>query len=121
MFKSKEDKQPKTVKIAFWYVVSNMFVSALAFISTPIFSRLLTKDEYGQFSNFLAWMGIAQIAITLNIGASISRAKYDYEKDMDDYLSTLVIFNNITTFIIFVLVEIFSEFFEKCYRWMCNI
>ena len=113
MFKSKEDKQPKTVKIAFWYVVSNMFVSALAFISTPIFSRLLTKDEYGQFSNFLAWMGIAQIAITLNIGASISRAKYDYEKDMDDYFSTLVIFNNITTFIIFVLVEIFSEFFEK--------
>ena len=112
MPEKKNIKKVKTVKIAFWYTISNLVVNALSFLSTPIFSRLLSKEEYGQFSNFSAWASILQIIMTFNFSATIARAKYDYEEDMDSYLATLVIFNNITTVIIFTFVELFSSYFE---------
>lgn len=115
MFGEGEIKQSKTVKIAFWYTFSNLLVSALSFISTPVFSRLLSKEEYGQFSKFSSWMSIVQIVITFNFSATIARAKYDYEEDMNSYLATLVAFNSATSLVVFVLVVIFPSFFEKVF------
>ena len=39
------------IKVGFWYVVSSFLLRSIAFITTPFFSRLLTKSDYGEFSN----------------------------------------------------------------------
>lgn len=115
MYEKKEIRQSKTATIVFWYTISNLFVSALSFISTPIFTRALSKEEYGQFSNFSAWLSIVQIVLTFNFSATIARAKYDYEDEMDSFLATLVVFNNITTLVAFILVVVFPAFFENIF------
>ncbi len=107
-----KNKKTNTVKIALWYTISNLLTNALAFISTPLFSRILTKSDYGKYSNFSSWLGIIQVIITLNVGATISRAKYDYLEDMDKYISSLVIFNNMITLGACIIIEIFSDYFE---------
>ena len=49
------------LKAGIWYTVSNFVFRGMAFITTPVFTRLLTKGEYGDFSNFASWMSILVI------------------------------------------------------------
>lgn len=112
---SNKEKTASTVRIAFWYLTSNIFVKGMSVISTPIFTRLMSKDEYGQFSNFTSWESIITVLVTLNLISSIARAKYDFDKKMSEYLSSILIFSNIVTLAVYFLVEINQSFFEDLF------
>ena len=51
----------KALKSGFWYLIANFATKAMALITTPIFTRLLTKEEFGEYNNFISWMSIAVI------------------------------------------------------------
>ena len=108
-----ENKQAtsSTKTIAFWYVASNLLVSGFSIITTPIFTRILTKTEVGNFGNFTAWFSILTILVTLNLYSTIARAKYDFNEEMDQYLSSILILTNLVTLAFYLVVELFSPFF----------
>ena len=110
-----EKKETSTAVIAIWYVISNVLVKGLALITTPIFTRLMTKSEYGQFSNFTSWESIITIIVTLDFSASIMRAKYDFKDEMKKYMSSIVLFGNMVTLAIYVIIELNSSFFVKLF------
>ena len=35
-----------------WFTISNFFVRSIGLVTTPIFTRMLTKAEFGSFNNF---------------------------------------------------------------------
>lgn len=77
------------VKAGIWYTVGNFVNRGIAFASTPIFTRMLSKEDYGAFSNFTAWATIMVAITSLDMYTSISRAYQDYEEDFDTYMSTI--------------------------------
>lgn len=79
----------RDIKAGIWYTVGNFVNRGIAFFSTPIFTRLLTKEDYGEFSNFTAWAGMLMVITSLDMYASINRAYQDYEEDFDSYMSTI--------------------------------
>jgi O-antigen/teichoic acid export membrane protein len=109
------EKEASTAEIAFWYLVSNIFAKGMAMVSTPIFTRLMSKDEYGQFSNFTSWESIITVIVTLNLMSSIARAKYDFEGKMNEYLSSVLAFSNLVTLGVYLLVEIHRVFFQDLF------
>ena len=78
-----------TAKIALWYIISNVFGKGLAVISTPIFTRIMSKTEYGLFSNITSWESVLTVLVTLDLISSIARAKYDFDEKMEEYLSSI--------------------------------
>lgn len=78
-------KRSKLLKSSTWYMFSTFFERGLAFIGVLIFTRLLTKEEYGTVSLFLSWFSIFAATITLNSTAAIQLAKHDF--DENDYSS----------------------------------
>ena len=117
MSKSKrnEDRVPTTAQIALWYAFSNIFVKGIAFLSTPVFTRLLSKVEYGMFSNFTSWENFLAVIVTLDFTASIARAKYDFNDNMETYLSSILLMSNIVTFIVYMIVELNRALCEKIF------
>lgn len=109
--KSKIRKQASTAKIAIWYTIGNLFSRGVAFFTTPIFTRLLSKGQFGEFSNFTSWVTIITVLATFDLSASIARAKYDYDGKMDQYLSSIMLFSNLITLIGYVIVELFPNYF----------
>lgn len=107
----KENKKASTAKVAIWYTISNLLSSGVAFLTTPIFTRMMSKAEYGQVSNFLSWEGILAAVLTLNFNASIVRAKYDFDSRMDEYLSSIMLTSNIFIIIGYAVVELNSAYF----------
>ena len=57
-------------KASVWYIGTNAVTKAILLISTPIFTRLLSPDEYGVYSLYLGWMGILTVLTTPETGGS---------------------------------------------------
>ncbi len=77
------------LKAGMWYVVSSVMVKAVSVITTPIFTRILTTDEYGYVSTFATWYSLLLVICSLNLTYSIGRAKIDFPDKLDDYIAHL--------------------------------
>ena len=55
------------LKVVFWFTFVGFLQRGISIITTPVFTRVLTQDEYGMFSVFSAWFYILAIICTLNI------------------------------------------------------
>lgn len=81
---------PVTVRAATWFLVCSFLQKGIAFITTPIFTRLLTTEEYGQYSVFMSWQGIATAVVTLNLAAGVfTQGLVKFEEDRDIFVSAL--------------------------------
>lgn len=55
------------------YFSADIATKAIGFISVPIFTRLLTQQDYGILAVFSSYVGIMTVILSLNSYASISR------------------------------------------------
>ena len=72
----------KVIKAGTWYTISNFLIKGISFVTLPIFARLLTKDELGQFSNITAWFNILAIITTFELYSSVSIARFDFKNEL---------------------------------------
>ena len=82
-------------KASFVYAISGFVSRALGLLFTPVFTRLLSKSEYGVFSLFLGWLTVYSAVSTLEIGTGIiyggfSRFKEERTEFMKSALFTLI-------------------------------
>lgn len=81
---------PITVKVSFAYVLCSLLQQGLSFITLPLFTRLLTKEEYGLYTVYQSWSGILSIILTLNLAyGSFSKAMVQFENDREGYISSV--------------------------------
>ena len=76
------------LKATVWYALSNFVLKGIGFITTPIFTRILTKAEYGIYTNLLTWYSVVSIIASLSLTASLVRARFDYEKDLNAFVKS---------------------------------
>ena len=86
---SKWRQTPITAKASLAYTASSIIQKSLAIITMPIFTRLLTQEQYGQFGDYTAWQGILAIFITLNLPyGSFSKAMLKFENAREKYIAS---------------------------------
>lgn len=95
------------IKAGAWYVISSVIVKAIVFLSTPIFTRILTSEEYGTISTFNSWYSLLLPICTLNLTYSIGRAKIDYTDKLDEYVGAMQLLAAFVTGIFSCLVIFF--------------
>lgn len=67
----KYNSLPVQVKASMWFFVCSVLQRGISMITTPIFTRLLSAAEYGQFSVFNSWLSICQIIVTMQLTAGV--------------------------------------------------
>ena len=60
-----------------------MATKALSFISIPVYTRLLTVEDYGVVNVFMSFVGIVAVLLTLSSEVSIGRYYYDAKSEED--------------------------------------
>ena len=87
---SKYKEIPTQVKAAFWFMMCSFLQKGIAVITTPIFTRLLSTEDYGRLNVFNAWYGILSIFVTLCLSYGVfSQGIVKFEKDKDRFASSL--------------------------------
>nr|WP_300800372.1 oligosaccharide flippase family protein [uncultured Acetatifactor sp.] len=85
----KYEKMSTPVKAAFWYTICNVLNKGVALLSTPIFTRILTEEQYGTFAIFQSWYSILIIFTSLNIFlAGYKKGLLLYKDDIAGFTSS---------------------------------
>ncbi|WP_159065770.1 lipopolysaccharide biosynthesis protein [Gorillibacterium timonense] len=92
------------VKASLWFAISNILQKGIVLFSTPIFTRLLTTEEYGSFSVFQSWYGVLTILATLNLFlGGYGRGLIEHEKDKNRLTSSLLELSTLLTTIVLAI------------------
>lgn len=114
----------KVVKAGAGYVIGNYLLKGITFLSAPIFTRLLTTAEYGDFNTYLSYESIIYILVGIALHSSINNAKYKYGDALNSYVSSIVTLLLTSTGIWFVISNIFFDFYKSIFgfdRIVANI
>ncbi|MBQ6959556.1 MAG: oligosaccharide flippase family protein [Clostridia bacterium] len=104
------------VKAGLWYTICNFLFKGMAFLSTPIFSRLMSKEELGGFSNFSSWVSILFVVTSMDLSQSIIRSKLELEEDIDSYIWSILSMSTLWTLLLYIFVCIFMPFFSNLFE-----
>lgn len=58
---------PVQVRASAWFLICSFLQKGISVLTTPIFTRLLTSAEYGQYAVFNSWLGIVTIFVSLRL------------------------------------------------------
>lgn len=110
--KYKQLSQP--LKASLWFTICSIIQKGISFITVPIFTRLLTTDQYGLFNVYQSWLQITTIFATLNLAAGVfNNGMIKYENDRDRYTSSMQGLSTTVTVIFFIICLIFNDFWQK--------
>lgn len=81
------------------YFFATIATKALSFISIPVYTRLLTLEDYGIVNVFMSLVGVVAVFLTLSSEVSIGRYYYDAE-DIEDFKRFVGTSVRLTSFIL---------------------
>ena len=105
----------KAFKSGVWFTASNFIMKSIGLITTPIFTRMMSKAQFGDFSNFQTWLMILLYICSLDLEASLIRAVYDFREDIDRYVHSLVALSMLSTGLFWIISVIFRPLFTSAF------
>lgn len=103
------------IKSGIWYVISDFLVRGIEAIMIPLYTRFLTKAEYGNYNNFLSWLQIINVIITLSLQSTLIRAKYDYKERLDEYICSMMALEGVLYIFAAIVINTFQAPFMQIF------
>ena len=102
---------PKEAKASVAFFGGSIISSALAYITTPIYTRLLTADEYGQTAVWFTWYSLLGIIAMFSLSSGVfNNGMSDYPDRRDEYSLSMLGLSSLITLL-------FSLIFLGSYPW----
>ncbi|MFU0811283.1 MAG: Polysacc-synt-C domain-containing protein [Atopobium sp.] len=94
MIKKLKDKYAglsQVKRAALWITLSGFILRGISFITVPIFTRLLTTDEYGSFSVYQSWESVFVYVVTLGVAyGGFNNGMVRYPDDREGYTTSVM-------------------------------
>ena len=111
------NKLPLTLKASLCFLVCAIMEKVIAFIVLPVFSRLLTTDQYGLVTLYNSWLQIVCIFTTLNLQyGSLGTAQIKFKEEKYSYSATIQILVSLICVIALFIVMFCSDFFQNLFN-----
>jgi len=95
-------KESRTVRAGIWYTVTDFLLKGTAFITIPVYTRLMSIEEYGIASVYATFSSIFAVITGLDLHASIGTGINDFREKKDSFLSS-VLFLSFLGFLVFAV------------------
>ena len=116
-FLDKYKNMPVQSKAALWFAICSMIQQGISFITTPIFSRLLTDAEYGIYGVFDSWKRIIIIFASLNLASGVYlRGIIKYEDDEEEFTASLQSLFLLLFLCVLTIYMLFSGFWNEVFE-----
>lgn len=102
----------KVVSAGIGYTIGNFFIKGISFLTIPVFTRILSTSDYGEYNTYMAYESILFIIMGFALHSSIKNAKYEYGKKLDEYVSSVWLILVLNLIIFLILGNIFSKSIE---------
>lgn len=89
---------PRGAKASIALFISSVITKGIAYITTPLYTRLLSPEEYGQASVYLTWVQVFGIIAMFCLHYGVfNNGMLDYPDKRDEYSFSMLILSNIIT------------------------
>ena len=97
-------------KASLWFMLMSVMQKGIQFLITPVYTRLLTTEEYGYYSIYVTWQSILMIIATLNLSAGVFyNGMMKFENDRKTFISSMQGLANVCTITVFVIIFAFIK------------
>jgi len=91
-------KMSKGVKASIALFLSSVLIKGISYITTPIFTRLLTAEEYGKVSIYFTWAQVFGLIAMFCLSYGVfNNGMIDYPDKRDEYAFSMLVLSNIIT------------------------
>ncbi|MDO4522280.1 MAG: polysaccharide biosynthesis C-terminal domain-containing protein [Eubacteriales bacterium] len=97
------------VKAGIFYIFAQLLVRGITFLTTPIYTRLLSQEQYADIRLYESWLLIAVPTLSLCLWKSVDRAKYDTGDRYNEYVGSSQTLSYLSIGGVFLLCMIFRE------------
>lgn len=105
---------PAAAKASLWFAVCSVIQKGIALITVPLFTRLLTTDQYGQFSVYQSWYQVISIFATLNLCAGVfNNGMTKYPNERNKYMSSMQGLSTVVTLLLFCVYLPFKDYINE--------
>ena len=105
---------PAAAKCSLWFAVCSVIQKGIALITVPLFTRLLTTEQYGQFSVYQSWYSIISIFATLNLSAGVfNNGMTKYPEERNKYMSSMQGLSTVVTLLLFCVYLPFKDYINE--------
>lgn len=109
--KSKIGTMSPAAKASIALMLTNIVQKGLSLITSPIFTRLLTKVEYAQVTLFFSWYEIFLIFTGLCLSKGVfNNGMLDFQSDRERFTLSLSVLSFVSTAVIGTAVTLFSAY-----------
>lgn len=115
--KARYKNLPVEVKSTLWFVICNVLQRGISLISTPIFTRLLTTEQYGVYSVYQSWYSIIAVFATLNLYCGVfNNGLTKYPEDRSGFTSAMQGLSTTVTLVLAVVYLLGISFWNKLFQ-----
>ena len=103
----------KALRSGVWYTVSSFLTKGIGFVTTPIFTRLMSKSDFGLMNNYTSWLSLLSFFVTLKLESTLINAIRDYKDSLDEYILSVLSLSSVSALCWMAIININSEFFVE--------
>lgn len=104
-----KNKNTTAVKAGLGYTIGNILVRGIGFISLPIFSRIMSTEQFGIYNVFVSYEAILFVIVGLAMHSSIQSANIQFRGGIKEYTSSVSIIYIINLIILLIISFIFRN------------
>lgn len=112
--REKYKQMSPAARTSLWFTFCNFLQRGTAFITVPVFTRLLTTEEYGICNIYFAWFDIFLMFTSLKIPyEGLNNGLIRYEEEKDSYTSSVMGLIMVTTVISGGIYLVFHTWIDR--------
>ncbi|SDA30821.1 Membrane protein involved in the export of O-antigen and teichoic acid [Ruminococcus sp. YE71] len=115
LIKQYYNKLSPSIKASFWFTVCSIVQRGIALITVPIFTRILSKEEYGEFSLYQSWYQVILIISTLNLAADVLNNVFTKYSKSERY-KIISSFQSLATLIVMCCIILVNTFYSSIHH-----
>lgn len=106
---------PENLKATLVFAIASFATSGINYITTPIFTRLLSGAEYGTVAVYNSWYAIVRVfaSMTLIFPGILNVGLYDHSENRWKYLSSMLGITTLCSAVLGILYGIFPGAFQS--------
>ncbi len=109
--KTKYHAIPAAVKVSLWFAICSILQKGISFVTVPLFTRMMTSVQYGQFSIYQSWYSIISVFATLNLSYGVfNNGMTKYPNDRNRLLSSMQGLSTTVTLLLFIIYLFFQKY-----------
>lgn len=83
---------------------------SISILTVPIFTRLMTTSEYGQYTVYLSWLNVTEIFASLRLYAGVyNKGMNKYNSDRDGYALSMQYTSTVSSIICYFIYLLFQN------------